>query len=82
MSDQVSDNFRAFEKLLPDLMRKAAGQFVLLHNGKPTGIFPSSLNAVHAGLEKFGEGDFSVQEITDKIEDLGFYSHVGGALHA
>lgn len=82
MQDQVSSNYKWFQDLLPELMVKHRGKHALLHSEKIVDFFPSSLDAVKEGLKKFGEGNFSVEAVDDKVEDLGFYSHVSATLHA
>ncbi len=76
---ETERNFAAFIGQLPDLLEKFCGQFALIHGQKIEGYFPSALDAMAEGHEKFGEGAYSVQEVTDEIENLGFYSYAGGA---
>ncbi|PHR21777.1 MAG: hypothetical protein COA41_01335 [Sphingopyxis sp.] len=78
----IDQNFLAFQKLLPTILEDHRGQHALLYSGKIKGYFPTSLDAIKAGIQSFGEGRFSVQQVDDKIEDLGFYSHVDSALQA
>lgn len=78
----VDQNFLTFQKLLPSILKDHRGQHALLYSGKISGYFPSSLDAIKAGLESYGEGNFSVQQVGEQIDDLGFYSHVNTALHA
>lgn len=71
-------NYEAFKAVLPEILAERAGQFALMHSQQIVDYFASSLEATIAGLKKFGEGRYSVQEVTDKPEHLGFYSYVGG----
>lgn len=82
MQDQSEINYRWFLESLPELLTTKRGQHALLHNKAIADFFPTSLDAIKAGLTKFGEGNFSVEPVDDSIEDLGFYSHVGSALRA
>jgi hypothetical protein len=82
MSGQVDSNFDAFRSLLPELMRSAPGKFVLMHNGVVIEAHDTSVGAFLAGLDQFGDGEYSVQEVSDQPENLGFYSYVGGTGHA
>jgi hypothetical protein len=67
---------------LPDLVQSHAGQFALLHAQQVVDYFGSAAEAVVEGMKRFGRGEYSVQEVTDEVENLGFYSYAGGALHA
>ena len=43
------------------------------------GFYAKSIEAYRAGLERFPDRVFSIQEVTDEPIDLGFFSHV--AIH-
>lgn len=75
---ETDRNFEVFEASLPSLLAKHAGEHVLLHNREFIGFYATSLEATIAGMQRFGLGNFSVQEVRDKPEHLGFYSYVGG----
>jgi hypothetical protein len=76
---EVDQNFTVFQKLLPSLIESRHGQHVLLHRGKIVDYYSTSVEAYINGCNKFGSGNFSVQEVTDQIENLGFYSYAGSA---
>ena len=82
MPDQVTDNYDWFQDRLPELMAEHHGQHALLRSREIVDFFSSSLEAIKTGLAHYGEGNFSVEAVDDRIEDLGFYSHVSAALHA
>ncbi len=82
MSDQVDINFEAFQKQLPELLKNYEGKYVLLNNSKIISYFDTAFEAFQKGIKEYGEGKFSIQEVTEVVESLGFYSHVGDALHA
>ena len=82
MRNQAEANFHWFQENLSLLLEQNRGSHVLLHDCAVAGYFASSLDAIKEGMSRFGEGNFSVEAVDDKIEDLGFYSHVGSALHA
>lgn len=82
MQDQFESNYAWFRAALPNFIRQHRGQHALLHNRSVAAYYPSSLEAIKAGMMKFGEGNFSVEIVDDRIEDLGFYSHVDSALRA
>lgn len=76
---EVDRNFDAFSGMLPGLLQSAHGKFALLHDKQLIGLFDSSVLAFVAGTQKFGEHHFSVQEVTQQSDNLGFYSYAGGA---
>lgn len=78
MSSQVDQNYEAFRKILPDLLATHAGKFAVMHDGGVVNFFDSLADAARFGIAQFGEGKFSVQEVTSKDVSLGFYSY---ALH-
>lgn len=82
MRDQATANLQWFRQNLPNLLQSYRGQHALLHEQGIVTCFPSSLDAIKAGITRFGEGNFSVELVDDSVEDLGFYSHVASALHA
>ena len=82
MHDQTESNYSWFRKNLSSLMKQHKGSHALIHDCGVEAFFGSSIEAITAGLTKFGEGNFSVELVDDLVEDLGFYSHVGSALHA
>jgi hypothetical protein len=75
---QVDSNYKAFEAILPDILQTHGGQFALISSGEIVEYFENSLAATLAGARRFGVGGFSVQEVTEQAEHLGFYSYVGG----
>jgi len=82
MHEQSESNYRWFRNNLSNFIPQHKGLHALLHDCDVDDYFRSSLEAIAAGLAKYGEGNFSVELVDDRMEDLGFYSHVGSALHA
>lgn len=79
---ETERNYAAFLSQLPDLEQTYGGKFALLHAQKVVEYFDSAADAVMAGMRRFGQGAYSVQEVTGEVENLGFYSYAGGALQA
>ena len=75
---EVHDNYEAFKQLLPELMLRIPGKFVVLHQRKIERSFDTFADAVQFGSRTFGRGHFSVQEVTDRVISLGAWSY---ALH-
>ena len=75
MPGQADINFEAFQELLPKLLETQAGKFALMHDREIVACFDTLADAAKFGTEKFGDANFSVQEITSKNVNLGFYSY-------
>ncbi len=75
---EIDRNYEAFLAQLPAIVANHAGQYALLHRREIVAYFESSLSATLAGIRQFGEGEYSVQEVSAEPEHLGFYSYVGG----
>jgi hypothetical protein len=72
---QVDKNFKAFNILLPELIKSHPGKFVVMHNEKAVEFFDSLSDAARFGHAKFGDHNFSVQEVTSQNINLGFHSY-------
>ncbi|MEZ4395950.1 MAG: hypothetical protein R3C71_03490 [Candidatus Krumholzibacteriia bacterium] len=73
--DQVRRNYEAFKERLPALLRDHPGQVALMHDGELVEVFDTVGDAYLAGLKIYGKGEFSVQEISGDVIDLGYYSY-------
>lgn len=76
---EVDRNYDAFVRILATLLRTHRDEFALMRDGKVVDFFTKPGEANRAGVERFPDGIFSIQEVTDEPIDLGFWSHV--ALH-
>ncbi len=73
---EVDENYEAFKAMLPELMRTHPNKFALMHNKEVVACFDTSRDAIAAGNNLI-DGHFSVQQITDRSIDLGYFSHAG-----
>ncbi len=60
---QVDDNFRAFQKRLPDLLLDCRGKFALMRDREIVEFFDTAHDAYKAGLLLYEDGLFSQQEV-------------------
>ena len=67
--------FEAFEKQLPRLLQTHAGKYALLRDKKVVEFFDSVGDAVKYGRDNFPDNLYSVQLVTQEVEDLGYFSH-------
>jgi hypothetical protein len=72
---EVDRNYDAFVAHLPTLLNEHRDKFALMRAGAIVGFHESSGAALAVGHKTFGETPFSIQEITDRPVDLGFFSH-------
>ena len=72
---ELEENYKAFEKLMPNFRAQDNGKFVLMRNGKQVNIFDSAKDAVIFAEAQFPDGMYSVQQVTSKVVDLGYFSH-------
>ena len=75
LDDEVDLNYDAFVAELPGLLPRWRGKHALLRHAAVVEFFDSSAMALDAGRAQFADGIYSVQEVTDRPVDLGFYSH-------
>lgn len=75
IQQEVDRNYEAFQKILPQLMKKNPGKWALLHEGKVEAVFDTASDAYTAGGKLYDAKPFSIQEITNQVVDLGWYSH-------
>lgn len=74
--EEVDRNYDVFARLLGTLLIDHRDQLALMRDGKVVGIYGTPREALQAATEKFPDGIFSIQEVTDEPIDLGFWSHV------
>jgi hypothetical protein len=72
---EVERNYAAFAQKLPALLKTHRGKFALMRHGEIAAFFDTLSDTVRSGKLKFEDGDFSVQEVTDRSVNLGFYSY-------
>jgi hypothetical protein len=71
---EVDANFAEFEKNLPLLLREHAGKYALYRRRGVIEFFDTFADACRAGRKLYSDGIFSVQDVTDHKNDLGWYS--------
>ena len=75
IQEEVDKNYEVFKELLPELIKNHSGRFALMRHQEIENIFDSVGDAVIFAKEKYNDDLFSVQEITERIEDMGYFSH-------
>ena len=76
LDKEIQQNFEAFQKILPDLIKKHIDEYVLMRHKKVIAIYSTAFDAVQTGEHFYEDGIFSVQKIISQPIDLGFFSRV------
>ena len=71
----VDENFEAFQRLLPSLLEAHRGKYALMREGEAIEFFDSARDAMIYGQKEYTDSMFSVQQVTSKVVDLGYFSH-------
>jgi hypothetical protein len=71
---EVRANFDVFQAKLPELLKTHAGKFAVLRHGEIVDFFDTMTDAARFGIRMFPDDMFSVQEVSERRIDLGFFS--------
>ena len=71
---EIDAYFDAFQEMLPDLMACQPDRWALMRRGECIAFHDTLRDALAAGHLQFVDGLFSVQEVTTKAIDLGWFS--------
>ena len=63
---QVSDNYRAFTRMLPSLLEKHHGQWVVLRDQKAIKVLPTEMDAYRYATSALPDERWSIQRIRDQ----------------
>jgi hypothetical protein len=72
---EVDQNFEAFTKLLPELIKSHPGKYALMHAGEVIEFFDTISDAVRYGHTKYGDLKFSIQRVSSQNINLGYHSY-------
>ena len=73
-TEEIRKNYEAFRKLLPSLLEAHPGKFAVMRHAEVAQIFDTAKDAVLFAQTTYKDGLYSVQEITGKGIELGFFS--------
>lgn len=74
LKTEVEQNYDYFQRNVGRFLKEKPGQYALLRSQKIIGFYPAAGEAYRAGLKRFPDEIFSIQEVTDQPVDLGFMS--------
>lgn len=72
---EIDRNLYAFLPRIPQLLQQHAGEYALLRNQEVVSVHKRLQDAIQVASERFSDGLFSIQQITDKPVELGFFSY-------
>jgi hypothetical protein len=71
----IDSNLDSFLRLLPGLMAEHEGEYALLRYGQVVAFFPEAIDAQIAGNQRYPDGVFSFQRVTEVPEELGAFTY-------
>ena len=72
---EVDQNYEAFRKMLPYLLKQHPRKYALMRDKKVIGVFETSNDSYEAARLLYEDGIFSVQKIDDRPIDLGWMGY-------
>lgn len=69
--DELRKNIAAYEAMQDRLEREHRGRVALLHDGALVHVLNDRWDAYLIGMERFGEGMFSIKKIGERPASLG-----------
>ena len=73
--EEVENNFIFFQDKLKNILPENRGKFALIKNQEIVDFFETREDASKAGRIAYQDKIFSIQEVTEEVIDLGYYSH-------
>jgi hypothetical protein len=72
---EVDRNLFAFLPKIPSLLESHSGEYAVLRHQEVVSLHKRLRDALDEAYEKFADGMFSIQQVTDKPVELGFMSY-------
>ncbi len=72
---EIDRNLGRFLEILPRLVPAHSGKYVLMRHGEVVEFYGSAIDAQIAGNQKFDDGVFSIQQVKEVAEELGYFSY-------
>lgn len=71
---EIDRNYDVFQRKLGKLLPEHRGEFALMRSGRIIGFFEGPGEAYRAGLQKYDDELFSIQEVEDRPAEMGLVS--------
>ncbi|MYE38273.1 MAG: hypothetical protein F4X82_02015 [Candidatus Spechtbacteria bacterium SB0662_bin_43] len=72
--DVAKENYKYFQDHKHEIQKEHAGKIVLMHKKGFIDYYDTREDAIAVGFERYGEGNFSIQDVDDKPANLGIFS--------
>ena len=72
---EIDANYERFKAMLPDIIQLHRGKYAVMRHAKIVEYFDSARDALVFASHQYPDGLFSIQEVTDKVVDLGWFSY-------
>jgi hypothetical protein len=72
--EELERNFAAFQECLPELLQSHAGKFAVIRNKKIVDFFDTLADAAKFAARSYPDDMFSIQEVSERRIQLGFFS--------
>ena len=72
--EEVDRNYDAFTNMLSSILEEHRDKLALMKDGSIVGYFDTPRQALEAASDRFPDGVFSIQEVTDEPIFLGVWS--------
>ncbi len=73
---EIDRNFDSFQRVVSQYLPEHKGEWALMRDGKVVSLYADASTAEGAGIRQYQDELFSIQEVTDEVVDLGFFSHI------
>jgi hypothetical protein len=74
LKTEVDQNYDFFQRNISKFLKEHRGEYALLKSAAVIDFFDGPGVAYRAGLHLFPDQIFSIQKITDEVEDMGMMS--------
>lgn len=75
LDTEIDRNLFAFLPRIPELMKEHEGEFAVLRHQQVISIHKRLRDALEDACAAFSDGIYSIQQVTDKPVELGFFSY-------
>jgi hypothetical protein len=75
LDNEIDRNLFAFLPRIPQLIADHEGEFALLRHQELVSLHKRLRDALDEASNSFSDGIFSIQQVTDKPVELGFFSY-------
>ena len=77
-SQELRRNYDVFREILPTILPTHQGKYALMRHGIIVAYFDNLREAILSGRSQYKDRVFSVQEVTDRKADFGWFSRANG----